>query len=256
MQDQSKPHLSDESSQTLWGASIAIEFIYTLLSDNFHKLLPLLATMCEGVKSSDGRGSCPLLSIIIGSICDFAVVASSCKKAISKVVEAAGDTMNDSDDRQRTFPRNTAVKDHHNVFDCQFDFSVRKIHPTIVSNAREMQEYDIGSTVWVALNCILILWDCLHTSEHGDAYIQSGAMKHISEKVLIDGCFASSLASIKHFLRRCPASERICQASLSGYLLLARSVLPVCKDGDIQRQVVLTSLCKLALPSKDEGDLW
>jgi hypothetical protein len=69
----------------------------------------------------------------------------------------------------------------------------------------------------------------------------------------MEGAFASSLALIQHFLRRFPASEIVCRDALSGYSFLAKTLLPICDEGDFQRRLIFTSLCKLSLPSKDNS---
>jgi len=225
----------DKSSQTMWGAAISIELIYLLILDHFPRLSPLLSKECE--MNGEGMKTSSLISILIGSVCDFAVVASSCKKAISQVVEATMDKENIAAKKN--------VNDANDIFQFSFGFNVDKIHPMIVSNARELSEYDIGATVWVALNSILMLWKSLS--------IYPNKEDNQRLKKLIEGCFAPSLATIQHFLRRCPASDVICKSALSGYLCLARCVLPLCEENDFHRQVVLTSICKLAVPSEDES---
>ena len=235
-------HSEYESSLTMWGAAIAIEVIYVLISDGFSELLPLFAMKGTGGDHVDET----LLSDLVGVVCDFAVVASSCKTAISKVVEAAEDE-SDSDVQDGAASSSSAEKKSEGTFLCDYSFDVQRIHPALIIGAREMANYDIGAAVWTALNCILILWKNLQ-SRGIDENDENGC------KALIDNCFAPSLAVMQHFLRRCPACGVICRFTLSGYLLLSRCVLPLCADGDFERQVVLTTLCKLTLPARGERE--
>lgn len=216
--------------------------MYTLISDEFPKLLPLFSSKMNGEDTES------LLSKTIGILCDFSVVASSCKSAISKVVEASGDQDELYQDNIGNVGKVVSQQNQlTNVFECDINFDVQKIHPTLIGSAREMANYDIGAAVWTSLNCILILWKCIQTAIVDDA-------KNGDCKTLINECFAPSLAVIQHFLRRCPASVTVCRSSLSCYLFLSRSILPLCNDGDFKREVVLASLCKLTLPSWGKDD--
>ena len=103
-------------------------------------------------------------------------------------------------------------------------------------------ECNLGAAAWIGFNFILMIWKSLQT------FVKEEKEK----KMLIDGAFASSLASIQHFLRRFPAAEIICRDALSGFYFLAKIVLPICDEGDFQRRLILTSLCKLSLPVLDK----
>lgn len=242
---------SYEHSQTMWVAAISIEVIYNLIADEFINLLALLSS-----RGNDGETE-TLVASIIGIICDFAVVASSCKSAISKVVVAAGDIdelgNSEIDDKEMYGTSGVeAQKSSKDIFVCDFNFDVQRIHPTLIGSAREMAGYDIGAAVWTSLNCILMLWNCLQPT---DTRLVMSEDSESDRKILIDDCFAPSLAVIQHFLRRFPACVMICKSTLSGYLLLSRSVLPLCSDGDFKREVLLASLCKMTSPTwgRDES---
>jgi hypothetical protein len=237
--------ITNEYSRIMWIAAIAIEVIYNLLADDFFTLLTLLSS--RGERNDKGES---LLSSVIGVVCDFAVVASSCKSAIAKVVAAAGDTdePNNRDAVGSKLDANTNTS--MTQFVCDYNFEVQRILPTLIGNAREMVGYDIGAAVWTSLNCVLMLWKCLESNT-------KRAIIHKNQNdcsSLIDDCFAPSLAVIQHFLRRFPASVMICKSTLSGYLSLSQSVLPLCHDGDFKREVVLASLCKLTLPTWGRDD--
>lgn len=78
---------------------------------------------------------------------------------------------------------------------------------------------------------------------------------NVDNKALIDGSFASSLALLQHFLTRFPAAGEVYRRVLSGYFNLTRTSLPWCEDDDVQCRAIITSLCKLALPSSGENDV-
>ena len=77
---------------------------------------------------------------------------------------------------------------------------------------------------------------------------------NVDTKALIDGSFASSLALLQHFLTRFPAAEEVYRRVLLGYFNLTRTSLPWCDDDDVQCRAIITSLCKLSLPSVGESE--
>jgi len=233
-----------ESSMTMWAAAISLEVIYVLISAHFRDLITLLST--EG----RGKDSETLLCTMISVVCDFAVVASSSKPSISKVVAAAGGDGEASDeefDGDSKAERKAVAEPVNSDTDflCDASFDIEKIYPSLISTAKSMTEYDIGGAVWTALNCVLILWKCVQSSKDDE----------VVHTALVDECFGPSLAVIQHFLRRCPASRIICRSSFSGYRYISKSVLSFSQGSNFKREVVLASLCKLALPSwgKDES---
>lgn len=233
-----------ESSMTMWAAAISLEVIYVLISVHFRDLITLLST--EG----RGKDSETLLCTIISAVCDFAVVASSSKPSISKVVAAAGgdgETSDEEYDGESTAERKAVseLANSDTMFLCETSFDIEKIYPSLISTAKSMTEYDIGGAVWTALNCVLILWKCVQSSNDDE----------LVHTALVDECFGPSLAAIQHFLRRCPASRIICRSSFSGYRYISKSVLSFSQGSNFKRKVVLASLCKLALPGwgKDES---
>ena len=103
-------------------------------------------------------------------------------------------------------------------------------------------ECDLGSAAWVGFNFVLMTWKSLYEMNNNEK----------DNHAFIEGSFASSLALIQHFLRRFPASNSICRYALSGYACLAKTVLPICSNGDFKRRLILASLCKVSLPFTDE----
>jgi hypothetical protein len=233
-----KAKFDETSLITLWAATISIEAIYSLVSKHFKSMLPVFSA-----KESDSAED-SLLSSLISIICDFVVVASSSKPSISKLVQAVESNTEYQQEEEEVLDDVRTLKcvpgegNHNNLFLREESFVVRRIRPLVISNAKSMTEYDLGGTVWVAMNCIIISWRCLQTCNlNEEANLQ-----------LVGGCFGPSLVVIQHFLRRCPASEKICRSSLSAYLCLSRVSLPIHRDRDSRREVILATLCKLTVP--------
>lgn len=212
----------EENTYFLAITGSAVDLIYSLVVDKFDESMPLFC-------SKDDEDSDILLSRVFGSICDLAVVVSSCKEHILKVVTVAEESFSKS--------RNQMKKEG--------TFTIQKVQSNISKRLRESEPLNIGEIVWIAFNTVLFTWSQLSSEESSEEEIQY-------RRVLIDGCFASSLAVVQHFIRRFPASDCICKSSLSGYLCFAKCVLPVHDGNNFQRMVVLNSLCKLMLPPRED----
>ena len=264
------------SSHVLWRAAITLELLYGLVSDNFDSLYPLF-------ESRNGDRPCDtLLSVVIEAIVDFSVVVSSNKAGIISVVEASAKKQEDNGTRDDDNP------DAHesNIPMRNFVFDIKTIHPFVTSQARNIikvsnftsllwfdhslyqhtnaffderpsnqsrdewnrrslnesfPECDLGTAAWVGFHFVLVVWKSLQRQSR-------------DRNIFVEGSFASSLSLIQHFLRRFQSSDIICKDALSGYKFVAETVLPFCHEENLKRRLILTSLCKLSLPSDEKGD--
>lgn len=135
--------LSCASSHVLWRAAITLELLYGLISDNFEALLPLL-------QSGNGdRPSDTLLSVLVESIADFAVVVSSNKVGIVSIVNAAAFKYVDGGKEISKTNSFDLVKGNK-VPLREYMFDVMRIQPLITSEARDIvkvrrnEEKDFG----------------------------------------------------------------------------------------------------------------
>lgn len=102
----------------------------------------------------------------------------------------------------------------------------------------------VGDVVWIAYKCTLLIAESLET-----CVTQSNDLKQ-DLLVLIDGPFSPSLAAFQHFMKRLPGSKLIVARTVDGYSNMANALIPCASDTEsIQRRALLTSLCKLSLPS-------
>ena len=110
----------------------------------------------------------------------------------------------------------------------------------------------VGDVVWIAYKCILLIAESLET-----CVTQSSSL-HDSKQdllVLIDGPFSPSLAAFQHFMKRLPGAKLIVARTVAGYSNMANALIPCANDTEsIQRRALLTSLCKLSLPSWGDDD--
>lgn len=241
-----KDNIDERFMITLWAATISIEAIYSLISKHFQSMLPLF------LSKEDHSAEDSLLSSVISIMCDFSVVASSSKPSISKLVLAAEsdeeyqeeEVLDEVEDLESVHTVASGQGNYRDVFLREESFAIRRIHPAAVTHTKSMAEYNLGGTAWIAMNCIVLSWRCFQTCN----------LNEEDKLQLVGGCFGPSLVVIQHFLRRCPASEIICRSSLSAYLCLSRTLLPIKRNGDSRREVILASLCKLALSSLVDHD--
>ena len=97
----------------------------------------------------------------------------------------------------------------------------------------------MGETLWVAFHGILEI-----TNE-----ILPNSSPDIKES-LVESAFAPSLSTLQHYLKRLPGASDLARQSLKGYTQLANLCMPsATAEQKLQRKALLSSLCKLSLPS-------
>jgi len=125
-----------------------------------------------------------------------------------------------------------------------------KVTDALVVDSIELPQCDAGATTWLAFKCILFLVKSLK-----DLAISVEAKKGDLESSralsdLVNGSFAPSVSMLQHFIRRMLGSPIIVSQTLSSYEELACASMTVdSQSTNVRRQAILTSLCKLCLPS-------
>ena len=157
-------------------------------------------------------------SVVAEAISDFCTIGASCHDHMLQLVECV--SVNEESELDR-------IQIEPNMF--------RNAEETIKTSGESKTTCSMGEALWLAFHCILRL-------------IQSVGAQ------MIEGCFAPSLAVFQHYLKRFPGSCTIVQCTLEGYLGLADVAVPVESGRALLRQALLTSLCKLSLPSWGKHD--
>jgi hypothetical protein len=124
-----------------------------------------------------------------------------------------------------------------------------KVTDSMVIDAIEIPICDVGATAWMAFKCILLLVKSLKgLAISFDA--NEDTILRLSFAGLINGSFAPSVSMLQHFIRRMLGSPVIVSQTLAAYQNLAYAAMSVdCQSTNMRRQAILTSLCKICLPS-------
>ena len=120
----------------------------------------------------------------------------------------------------------------------QLDSFVRKLEEDIDSDWDNLIDHaTLGEAVWLSLSCVLRILECVSNL-------------NVAGKVQVAELFAPSLAVLQHYLKRFCGSAALVRMSLDGYESLAKLCFP---SVDMQK-ALLTSLCRLSLPSWGKRD--
>ena len=199
------------------------------------------------------------VSVIAVAASDFATISASNRERILLLLMAAhsddqslplkshgmltssGDTDGSKGDNEKT------TSDSENTTAAAA--VAAKVTDALVVDSIEFPLCDAGATTWLAFKCILLLVKSLKelaisVEANGEAKSTDGI------QVLVNGCFAPSVSMLQHFIRRMLGSPIIVSQTLSSYEELACASMAVdSQSTNERRQAILTSLCKLCLPS-------
>jgi len=161
---------------------------------------------------------------VVEAVSDFATICASCRDHMLQLVSCsqksgivANDTHDDGDNSivlPSLFRRAEEIQ------------SAALTSQKTSENAKNLPSTScsVGDTLWIAFHCLL------ETSRYVDE----------------ETSFAPLLAILQHFLKRFPGSREIVHYTLVGYNRLAHII----KTGnELQRKALVSSLCKLSLPS-------
>lgn len=163
------------------------------------------------------------------TVSDFATIGASCRDHILQLVscsQKSGVAKNDNfNDRDNSIVLPSLFRRAEEI-----QSAALKSQKT-VENAKSLPSTScsVGDTLWIAFHCLL------ETS------------RHVNEET----SFSPLLAILQHFLKRFPGSREIVHYTLVGYNRLAHII----KNGnELQRKALVSSLCKLSLPSWGKHD--
>jgi hypothetical protein len=219
---QQSPMLSI-SNELLWKACLALEALGAVVTSHLEQV-----TWLDFGKDNTNNSDCGKLtiSLIAKAASDFATSSASNRERILYLLMAA----HAEDDSENA---NAAAA------------AAEKVSAALVIDSIEIPLCDTGATTWLAFKCITLLVKSLQNlaiSVEAD-----GDTEYLS--ALLDGSFAPIISMLQHFIRRMLGSPVIVSKTLLSYKELACASMSVDGHLTMRRQAILTSLCKLCLPS-------
>ena len=205
----------------LWKAGIVLEAIYRLLDKDFDVYVPMLSD-----RSAMGA--------LTETLSDFATIGASCQEHMRQLVNFC----NAAQAQQHSLQPKIARRTEQSIA----AGSIEEGHADGKSSSLSygsLPSNILGESLWIAMFGIVRLTQSLPASNN--------------VVDLVEESFAACLAVLQHFLKRFPGSSNLVEISLSGYVNLSDACLSS-PGSAMQRKALLSSLCKLSLPSWGKHD--
>jgi hypothetical protein len=245
------------SNEKLWRAFLALGALTPVVTSHLEQTIWLDFI---GRNNKDTHDSDDNLTgcLIAKAASDFATSSASNRERILYLLMAAHsddqstkshtNPVDETDEKKSTqFVGDVPISDTENTNVASV--IAAKVTDSMVTDTIELPACDVGATAWLAFKCILLLVKSLKVlATSFEANKETSLRLHFPG--LINGSFAPSVSVLQHFIRRMLGSQVIVSRTLAAYQNLADATMSVeCQSTDMRRQAILTSLCKLCLPS-------
>ena len=243
-QESAEPNISGSiiSSEKLWRAFLSLDILNRLVSSCLEEIH--LLDSING--QADSKDSSSIITVIAGAASDFATISASNREGILHVVMSAHNNETNaasaSDIKESSSSERLSIDGHGNL-----NAAVAladKVTDASGVDSSDIPNCDAGETSWIAFKCILSMAKSLKLLSSENA---SAADTTIAE--ILSGSFVSTITLLQHYIKRMCGSHVIVSCTLAAYEELAyASMIMEDKPGNLRRQAILTSLCKLCLP--------
>ena len=242
-QESAEPQISGSiiSSKQMWRAFLSLDVLNRLASSNLEEV-HLLNSVNEQANS---EGSSTII-LIAGAASDFATISASNREGIlHAVMSAHNDEMNANtalDVMESSLSERLSIDGQGN-WNAAASL-VDKVTDASCVGSSDITSCDAGETSWMAFKCILSMAKSLKQIASADANVEDRTIAEI-----LSGSFVSTITLLQHYIKRMCGSHVIVSRTLTAYEELAfASMMMEDKPGNLRRQAILTSLCKLCLP--------
>ena len=206
----------------LWKAGLILEALYHVLENEFDTYVTMLSDRST-------------MGCLTEALSDFSTIGASCQDHMLKLIEFC-----DSSDSQQLSLQPTIVRRTEQAIAVG----------TIVNENRSEAKKGVASNVSAPPN---LLGESLWMGMYGIVRVAQSLSASDNTVDLVEETFAACLAVLQHFLKRFPGSTNLVEMSLRGYSSLAEACFSL-HGTAMQRKALLSSLCKLSLPSWGKHD--
>jgi hypothetical protein len=215
------------SNDRLWRAFLSLEVIYCLMCSHLEQIV-LLDNISQ--TASNETKDVPTISTISKATSDLATISGSNRERILHVVLIA------HDDKSAVGEPSSAAAS-----------LAEKFSDSISDGSGEVPVCDTGLPTWLAFKCVLALVQSLKKVTM--LGIESTFQHRIAQQILSEA-FAPSVSVLQHYIKRMSGSHVVVSQTLCAYeeLAYASMVLDSVEE-NLRRKTIITSLCKLCLPS-------
>jgi hypothetical protein len=228
------------SNDQLWRAFLSLEVIYSLMCSHL-KQMALLDSFANGSNSESSDNDSKnneyqtIISAITKATSDLATISGSNRERILHVVLIAHD-----DTSAIGEPSKAAASLAEKFSDSQ------------AGRSAEVPICDTGLATWLSFKCVLALVKSLKEivlSLKRESVIQNSQQSDSARQILKQA-FAPSVSVLQHYIKRMSGSHVVVKQTLSAYENLAYASMALDSiEENLRRHTILTSLCKLCLPS-------
>lgn len=229
------------SSKQMWRAFLSLDVLNRLVSSCLEEVH--LLDSINGQADSEGS---PTITLIAGAASDFATISASNREGILHAVMSAH---NDEMKANTALDVMESSSSERLSIDGQGNWNaaaalVDKVTDASLVGSSDIPSCDAGETSWMAFKCILLMAKSLKLISSEDANVEDTTIVEI-----LSGSFVSTITLLQHYIKRMCGSHVIVSRTLTAYEELAyASMMMEDKPGNLRRQAILTSLCKLCLP--------
>jgi len=266
-----KSYTSLVPTALLWKAGLAAETLYHILLYSGKGLVVADDAKAVALKRLLDK---PTIITLTETLSDFASVGAGCECHILQLADACHRLTNNAiiiDENHhhsnndlfiRTLSRDDDLHQHslQNPLEPMMFLRAEQLIRSGINGADfdEKMSATSGSSSSYISPIVPVMGEALWTSFHGILEIILTVLPNASPEnadILMEGAFAPSLSALQHFMKRIPGSRDLTRLSLKGYAQLAHLCMPsTTLERIVRRKTLLTSLCKLSLPSWGKYD--
>lgn len=206
----------------LWKAALILEALYRVLENEFDTYVSMLSDRS-------------ILGHLTEALSDFSTIGASCQEHMLQLIEFCDSSTAQQHSLQPTIARRTEQAiSGGTVIDENRSEAKKGFIPSATAPPSLL-----GESLWIGMYGIVRIAQSISVSHNGVD--------------LVEETFAACLAVLQHFLKRFPGSPNLVEMSLRGYASLADACFSI-PGTAMQRKALLSSLCKLSLPSWGKHD--
>lgn len=227
------------SNELIWKAFLSLEVISRLVRSHLDQIAWL-----DFIVSQRVVGDMTIVSSIAKAASDLATISSSNRERILHVVLTAHDDQ----------PPETLETGAENTGDAPTAALAAKFADSLSIGVDEIPLCDAGVATWLSFKCILSLVKSLKksvaSSEMANQSTTDSDTRQAIVLEILNESFGPSVSVLQHYVKRMSGSHVVVSQTLLAYEELASASMVVdCKQENLRRQAIVTSLCKLCLPS-------
>ena len=223
------------ANDQLWTTYVSLDVIYSLMSSHVEQMMLLDSSLRNEDSESDGDEKKHKTTIgeINEAASDFATISSSNRERILHVVLIAHEDM-------------SAVGELSSATGSL----VEKKSDTASARSGDVPVCDSGHVTWLSFKCTLALIRSIKKIVQFSKESECSMKQQMRARQILKEIFAPSVSVLQHYIKRISGSHVVLSQTLSAYEDLAYATMTLDSEEEkLRRHAVLTSLCKLCLPS-------